>query len=156
MSKLKKEDFKIDEENKDDFKQTVIARMNLTNRFTIADIEQQIKSFEKMKTEAEAQIGVARATADNIERNHGELLDSLSSKQKHHVHMWQENMNKVKEYQPLLDQVNESLQHNKDVLDLLYDKFGFIKSDVMDKKDGGKNNEGDDSEGDFAGAKRLS
>ena len=140
MSQLNKDDFRIKEEH-DDYRQAVIARDNLTNEFTIADIEEQVKSFEKMQTEVRAKVGVAQATVDNIERNHGELLDKLSNKEKHHVHMWKENLNLVKEHQPLLKQIEESLTHNREVLELLYDKFGFVKSDVIDEKDGGKNNE---------------
>ena len=130
MSTLKKEDLSIKEENKEDFKQTVIQRSNLVNEFTIEDIEKHVVHLKKLKREADAAAGVAKATTDNIERNHQELLDSLSDEQKHTVHMWQEHKAQLAEIEPQQKEIDEEISKHEEYLDVIYDAFGFVKSEV--------------------------
>lgn len=150
MSQLKKEDLSIKEENKEDFKQTVIQRKNLTNEFTIADIERHLQTLEKLKTETEATLGVARAVVDNIDRNHPEIK-KMPAKKRHHIHMWQEHHNQVKQYEPQLEAINEEIAKHKGYIDVIYDAFGFIKSNPNDFNYAGesdeKGSEGDESSG---------
>jgi len=130
MSTLKKEDLSIKEENKENFKETVIERSNLTNQFTIADIEKHLAHLKKIKTEADATASVAQATVDNIERNHKEFLDTLTDEQKHTVHMWQEHQAQVKELEPQQAEIDEEVAKHEEYLDVIYNTFGFVKSEV--------------------------
>lgn len=135
MSKLNKKDLSIKEENKENFKDSVIERKNLTNEFTVADIEKHVAHLNKMKKEADATVGVAKATKANIEDNHGELLGGLGDKERHHVWMWQEQDNILKEVIPQQEQIDAEIEKHEEYLDVIYDAFGFVKSELNDTEE---------------------
>lgn len=128
MSELKKEDISIKEENKENFKESVIERENLTNEFTIADIEKHLETLGKMKTEADATLGVATAMKTNIEKNHNDVLEKLSMEERHHVAMWFEQENIINEISPQVKNVDEEIAIHQEYLDVIYDAFGYVKS----------------------------
>jgi len=127
MSTLNKKDLSIKEEDKENFKESVIERKNLTNEFKISDIEKHLVTLNKMKKEADATVGVAVATKENIERNHGELLEKLSMEERHTVFMWQEQENMIKEVSPQKDEIDAEIAKHQEYLDVIYEAFGFVK-----------------------------
>lgn len=124
---INKEDFILKEEN-DDFKQSVIERQNVTTEFTLEDIENHQADLEKMRRELIGQMKVTQATVDNIERNH-EFVNELSDEQKHHVWMYHENKTVLENAKQKLEQVEEQVERYKELLDVVYEKFGFVKSE---------------------------
>lgn len=124
---INKEDFILKEEN-DDFKQSVIERQNVTTEFTLEDIENHQADLEKMRRELMGQMKVTQATVDNIERNH-EFVNELSDEQKHHVWMYHENKTVLENAKQKLEQVEEQVERYKELLDVVYEKFGFVKSE---------------------------
>jgi len=138
MSKLKKEDLSIKEENKDDFKMSVIERKNLTNEFTIHSIEVHQKSLEKSKKEIDATVSLAKSMVGNIEKNHKKLLDSLTPEKIATVWLWQENSNIIKEGEPVQQEVDAQIAKNEEYMETIYDAFGFVKSEEVTGDNNGK------------------
>ena len=130
MPALKKGDLSIKEENKENFKDTVIERKNLTNQFTVADIEKHLAHLKKMKAEADGTASLAQATKENIEKNQGELIDSLDEIQKHTVNMWYEQYAVLDELAPQQKEIDEEVAKHEDYLKVIYDAFGFVESEV--------------------------
>lgn len=125
--KLEAKNLKMVDENKDDFKESLIERKNLTNTFTIAAIEKHLASLDKMKTEGEGTTKLAQATVDNVLRNNAFIKD-MSEKDLHAAHMYWENLMIVKEIKPQLENVLEEIKKHNEYLDVIYEKFGFVKS----------------------------
>ena len=125
---LKIEDVSILEENKDDFKETVLERKNLTNTFTIASIEKHLVTLNTMKKEGEAQLGLSKATADNVLKNNS-FLKKMSEEDQNAALMYRENVMSAKEIEPQLAEVNEEIKKHEGYLDMVYKKFGFVKVD---------------------------
>lgn len=130
MSDLNPEDLAIKEENKEDFKQSVITRSNLTNEFTVADIETHLVTLNKMKKEADANVSLAKSMLANIEKNHKKLIDSLSPEKIATVWLWQENQNMVKEITPQQKDINKEVEKHEDYLSTIYETFGFVETEV--------------------------
>jgi len=127
MLNLKKEDLSMKEENKEDFKMSVIERKNLTNEFTVHSIETHLKALRKMKKEVDATVSMARSMLGNIEKNHGKLIKNTSAEHKATIWLWQENTNMVKENEPNQKQVDEEITKHEEYLDVIYKTFGFVK-----------------------------
>ena len=146
MSKLKKEDLSLVEENKDDFRLSVIRRKNLTNEFTIESIENHLKTLRKMEKEGEASISLAESMVDNIERNNKDIK-KIPTKKKHAIWLWYENKGIIKEIEPQLKAVKDDIKIHEGYLDTIYEKFGFVKSDINEKDDGEKESNKEGAEG---------
>jgi len=129
MADFKKEDISIKTENKDNFKESIIERKNLTNEFTIASIDKHLLTLKKLKKEADATMSLARATKENIERSHAELIDSLSDKDRHHIYMWYDQYRQMEELAPQIADVDEEIETHQRYLDIIYEKFGYVKSE---------------------------
>jgi len=134
MSQLKKEDLAIKEENKDNFKESIITRSNLVNEFKIADIEQYLATLNKMKKEIDGTVGLAEKMIENIEKNHDELIKKVSEEERSHLWLYQENMNIVGEGKPKQKEIDEEISKHNEYLDIIYDAFGF--QDVVEIKKG--------------------
>lgn len=117
------------EENKDDFKDSLIERKNLINTFKISEIETHLKTLKKVKAEGEGTMKIAQATADNVLRNN-EFINSMSEEGLNAAFMYKENMDVVKEIEPQLEGVVEEIAKHEEYLDIIYDKFGFVKTNV--------------------------
>ena len=127
------EDFKVAEENKKDFKLSVIERSNMTNSFTIKDIEESQKELQKMKKELESQKGLCEATCDNILRNH-KKIGKLTAEEQHHTWMYFENKKVVDDAIAKLKEVDETLENYESISDIIYEVGGFekgVKSDEL-------------------------
>jgi type I site-specific restriction endonuclease len=135
MSKLNKDDLSLKEENKDNFKESLIERKNLTNEFTIASIEKHIGTLEKMQREIKGTVKLAKATVDNVLRNN-EFIKEMSDEDQHAVWMHKENADIVKEGDEKLKVVTEELDKHNEYLDVIYDKFGFVKVEAPSKEHG--------------------
>lgn len=144
MSKTKKkeqqfspDDFAVTEENKDDFKSSTIQRSNIQSEFTINDIEEHQKSLDKMETELEGQAKIARATLDNMDRNH-EWITKLSDEELHHAWMYKENKDVAEKSEEKLEQVQEQKGVYEELIAMLYKKFGFVETtaDVAEQDNG--------------------
>ena len=131
--KINPEDFELKEENKEDFKQSVIERSNVTSEFTLALVEEHKADLEKMEKELTAQIGICEKTCENIERNH-EFVKELTPEQIHHVWMYQENKTVVDNATPKLETVKDQMKQYDELLDTVYTKFGFVKTEVKKVK----------------------
>lgn len=131
MSQLKKEDLSIKEENKDNFKESVIERKNLVNEFTVADIERHLATLAKVKKELDGTVGLAEKMMANIEANHGELIKSVSEEERSHLWLYQENKNIVGEGKPKQKEVDDEIAKHEEYLETIYDAFGFVKSEEI-------------------------
>ena len=130
---LKKEDLVMKEENKDDFKESLIQRKNLTNEFTIAGIETGLKGLEEKLVEIDAMIKVAIASKGNVERNHPKALAKLNLDERKINWVWQDQENIIAEMTPTKEQYEEAIATHKESLEVIYDNFGFVKTDIYGK-----------------------
>lgn len=137
-NKINKEDFEIKEENKENFKDTVIERKNVVTEFTVGLVEDHKADLVKFQKELKAQISLCQKTVDNMLRNH-EWLKDMDAEKLHHAWMMKQNLDVIAEAEPKLEQVKEQLEQYNELLDIVYDKFGFVKSEVatpaVDPKD---------------------
>jgi hypothetical protein len=131
--KVNPKDFELKKEDKDDFKQSVIERKNVKTEFTLSLVEEHKNDLLKLETELTAQASVCQATVDNIERNH-EFAAKLTDEERHHVWMYVENATVVKDAEAKLKVVKEQLGAYDELLDTVYEKFGFVKTEVEEPK----------------------
>jgi len=134
MSTLLKADLSIKEENKEDFKETVIARKNLTNEFTISSIEKHLAGLKKVQIEGESKRNLAQSYVDNVLRNNP-FISEMSKEDQHAVWMYFDNLTTVNEIQPHLDDLYEDQKIHGEYLDIIYDAFGFQDTVVIDTTD---------------------
>ena len=127
--KINPADFELKEENKEDFKKSVIVRKNVETEFDLALVEDHKADLKKMEKELSSQVSVCRSTCENIERNH-EFVKDLTDEQIHHVWMYQENKSVVDKAEAKLEEVVDQLEQYHELLDTVYEKFGFVKTDV--------------------------
>jgi len=128
--------FEMSEQN-ENFKKSVIARTNLTNHFTIENIEAQQAQLEKMERELEAQLKVTGGVLDNVKRNHPGIF-ALTEEMLAIAAYLHENRRVFGESKKKLAEVKEHLGHYENVLKVIYDKFGFVESEVTEETDGGE------------------
>ena len=117
------------EENKDDFKESIIERGNLTNTFTVSSIETHLKSLEKMEKEGEAQLGLSKATCENVLKNNS-FIKKMKPEDIHACHMYHEHFTTANEIEPQLVTVKEEIAKHKEYLEIIYDLFGFVKTEA--------------------------
>ena len=126
---IKAEDFELKDENKKDFKQSVIERNNVSTEFTIEVIENHQADLLKFQKELTAQISLCEKTADNIYRNH-EWLKDMDEEKLHHAWMLKQNLDVIEQAKPKLSEVEDQLGQYNELLKVIYDKFGFVESEV--------------------------
>lgn len=130
--KINPDDFSIAKKNKD-FKKAIISRANLTNEFTISDIEKHQAQLDKMERELTAQVKLTTAVVNNIERNHP-FVAKMSDEQLNAAAYLCENRHLLKESEQKLKDVKRAKKNYSEVLKTIYDKFGFVESDVLDNE----------------------
>ena len=135
MSKLKKKDFKVVTEDKEDYKNSVMSRSNITTEFKIHDIETHFKQLKKAQTEIDAQNKVAIATRENIERNHSWVKD-LTDEKLFQAWMYKENQDISKDAEPKLAEIADQLEQYDELLDMLHEIGGFVRVKEREVKHG--------------------
>ena len=126
MEKLNKEDFKLVTEDKEDYKNSVMSRSNITTEFKLHDIEQHQKQLKQAQTEIDAQNKVAIATCKNIEANH-KWITKLSDERIFQAWMYKENADITKDAEPKLKEIANQLKQYDELLDILHEVGGFVK-----------------------------
>lgn len=71
---MQKHNYKIIE-NKENPKESVIEKDNITVKFTLVEMETQAKAVEKRLEELKAQLSLEESSAKNIEENHPEVVN---------------------------------------------------------------------------------
>jgi hypothetical protein len=128
-NKINAKDFELKEENKDNFKQSVIERKNVVTEFTVEVVEEHKADLVKFERELESQISLCQKTIDNMLKNH-EWLKDMDEEKLHHAWMMKSNADVIAEAEPKLEEVKGQLAQYNDLLDTVYEKFGFVKSEV--------------------------
>jgi hypothetical protein len=126
MDKINADDFSISKENKKDYRQSVIARGNLTNHFTIQSLEDHETELKKATETIKAQLKLTNAAIDNIERNHKKIA-GLSEEELATASYLYENQAVRTNAENKLKEIKASLKKYKSTLDVIYTKFGFVK-----------------------------
>jgi hypothetical protein len=126
MAKVNADDFSISKENKKDYRQTVIARANLTNHFTIESLEDHEAELKKAKETLNAQIKLTNSVIDNVERNHKKVAGLTEEELATAAYLYENKALKVNS-ENKLKEINASLKKYKETLDVIYTKFGFVK-----------------------------
>lgn len=126
--KINPKDFTLKEENKDDFRESVIERANVRSEFTLKMVEEHEADLKKFEKELESQISLCQATVDNIFRNH-EWLKEMDEEKLHHAWMLKQNLDVIGEAEPKLEQVKDQLAQYAELLATVYKKFGFVESE---------------------------
>lgn len=134
MDKINAEDFSIAKANKKDFKKAVISRGNLTNEFTLEDIETHEAELAKNKRELEAQVRVTKAVIDNVDRNHA-FVSKMSDEALSVASYLFEARQTLKKSEAQLKSVKATQKKYTEVRDMVMKKFGFVEA----------NNSGDES-----------
>lgn len=132
-NKIVAEDFNIKKENKKDYKRTVIERVNITNEFTLADIENHKADLDKMERELSSQIKVSTAVKANVERNHT-FVSKMSDEQLGVAHYLCETKDIIRKAEAKLKEVRATQKKYDEVVKVVMDKFGFVESKVMDNE----------------------
>lgn len=125
-NKINADDFSISKENKKDYTETVIARANLTNHFTIKSLEDHQAELKKAKDTIKAQLKLTDAAIDNIERHH-KMISKMSEEQLATAAYLYENKAVRTNAQNKLKEIMASLRKYDDTLEIIYKKFGFVK-----------------------------
>lgn len=124
MSKVDPNDFSIAKVDKKNFKHSIIERSNLTNQFTIGEVEDDMFKLNSLERELTAQIGVSTAVVGNIERNH-KFVSKMSDEQLRTAAYLYETKQVLNSAKSKLKEVKNAKKKYKDVLAAVYDKFGF-------------------------------
>lgn len=130
QNKIKAEDFEIKKQNKKDYKQATIVRNNISNEFTLADIDSHLVELDKMERELTAQIRVSNAAKENVERNHP-YVAKMSDEQLSAAHYMAETKEIIQKSERKLKDVKATKKKYREVVDVVMDKFGFVESNVM-------------------------
>lgn len=128
-NKINAQDFELKEENEENFRDSVIERKNVTTEFTITAVEEHKADLQKFERELKSQISLCQKTVDNMLENH-EWLKEMDDEKLHHAWMLKSNLDVIKEAEPKLVQVEDQLTQYNELLDTVYEKFGFVKSEV--------------------------
>jgi len=126
MSKLDPKDFRISKENKKDFKQTVIARDNLTNTFSVGKLEGDLEKLSSLETQMASQVRLSSAAIGNIERNHP-FVSKLSDEHLATASYVYETKQTLKQAENKLKEIRRTKKQYRDVLSIIFTKFGFDK-----------------------------
>lgn len=129
--KIKAEDFNLKKEDKKDFKKSIIERTNLTNEFTLADIETHRAELEKMERELTAQIRISTAAKENVERNH-KFVSKMSDEQLNAAHYLWETKQIIRKSEIKLKEVKRTKKKYKEIESVIMDKFGFVASNALE------------------------
>lgn len=128
QNKIIAEDFNLKKVNKKDHKQSIIERSNLTNEFTLADIESHQAELTKMSRELVAQIRVSTAAKDNVARNHT-LVAKLSDEQLSAANYLFETKEILRKSEAKLKEVKATIKKYNEVIKVVTEKFGFKDKD---------------------------
>jgi len=131
MSKIKAEDFSIAKANKKDFKKSTIERSNLTNTFTLEEMEADVRRLETLEREMTAQIKVSKAAIDNINRNHTHISKMSDEALRTAAYVY-ETKQVLTAAEKKLKEVKDTKKKYAEVKDVVYAKFNF--SDETDNK----------------------
>ncbi len=123
-SKIQAEDFSIAKENKKDFKKSVILRSNLTNEFTLEEVEADEKKLDQMEREMNGQIRVSKAALDNIGRNHPAVV-KMSDETLAKASYVYETKQVLQAAERKLKEIKNAKKKYRDVKSVVYTKFGF-------------------------------
>lgn len=130
--KLNPNDFVVATKDKKNPEKSVIERRNLTNTFTLEDVHGQYEYLTKMQRELEAQKKVAKAMMDNIVRNH-DWVKEFSKQQLQTLCMYADNLVQYDETKKKMKEVDEQIKKYDAVLEVVYSKVGYVKSEVTTK-----------------------
>ncbi len=131
-TKINPDDFSIAKKHKD-FKKSVILRGNLTNEFTLEDVESHQAQIVKMERELTAQIKLTTAVVENVERNH-EFVAAMSDEQLNVAAYLAENRNLLSEAKKKLKEVEKTKKNYEAVVAAIYEKFGFVESNIIENE----------------------
>ncbi len=131
-TKINPDDFSIAKKHKD-FKKAVILRGNLTNEFTLEDVETHQAQIVKLERELNAQIKLTTAVVENVERNH-EFVAAMSDEQLNVAAYLAENRNLLKEAKKKLKEVEKTKKNYEAVTAAIYEKFGFVESNIIENE----------------------
>lgn len=130
QNKIIAEDFNLKKQDKKNFKKSIIERVNLTNEFTLEDIENHKAELDKMERELTAQIRVSNAAKENVERNHA-FISKMSDEQLSVAHYLFETKDIIRKSEAKLKEVKATKKKYNEVLKVVMEKFGFVESNVM-------------------------
>lgn len=132
-NKIKAEDFNLIKEDKKNFKQSKIERSGLTSEFTIEELEKDLVQLEKAEGEAKAQVNLSTAAITNVERNHP-FVGKLDEKQLATASYLYETKQVLNQAQSRVTEIKAAKKKYKEVLETVYTKFGYVKTDSEPEK----------------------
>jgi paraquat-inducible protein B len=130
MTKVNAEDFSISKQNKTNFKKSIIQRSNLTNEFTLEDIENHLTELNRLEKELASQIKLSTAVVGNVERNHP-FVSKMSDEALNAAAYLFETKKIISDSEKKLKSVKQTKKNYKEVIDTIYKKFGFVESNVL-------------------------
>lgn len=129
QNKIVAEDFKIKKNNKD-FKKAIIERSNLTNEFTLEEIEIHEAELNKNTRELEAQVRITTAVLKNVETNHP-VISKMSDEALSVASYLFEARQTLKKSEAQLKSIKATKKKYGEVKNVIMQKFGFVESDVL-------------------------
>lgn len=133
MATLDPKNFSISKENKKDFKKSLIARSNLTNHFTLEEVEDDQKDLERTEREIKSQISLSTKALENVARNYP-FTAKLSDEQLMTAAYVYETKSLLAKSEAKMKEIKNAKKKYKDVIALLYKKFNFVEPEDVTKK----------------------
>lgn len=134
--KINADDFTIARPNTKDFKQSVISRSNLTNQFTLQSLEDHQKELTKSGETIAAQIKLTDAVIGNVVRNYPKIA-KLTQEELATASYLFENFQLKANSEAKLKEVKTTIKKYNDTLSIIYTKFGFVESNILEDEKAG-------------------
>lgn len=124
MTKIIADDFTISKADKKNYLDTVIERSNLSNTFTLRELEEDLVKLERQARELEGQVKVSSAAIANINHNHP-FVSKLSDEQLQTAAYIYETKDVLRKAETGLKANKAAKKKYKEVIDTVVSKFGF-------------------------------
>lgn len=131
-SKIKAEDFELTKSNKN-FKKATITRINMTNSFTIEELEGDMRNLDRMERESAGQIRVSKAAVENIERNH-KFISKMSDEQLATAAYLYETKTLLAKAEKTAKEVKNAKKLYNEMMKTVYQKFGFVETTLPENE----------------------
>lgn len=123
-NKISPNDFEIAKVDKKNFKHSTIKRSNLTNEFTIGEIEDDMFKLNTLEREMSAQVKISTAAIDNIKRNHTYVSKMTDEMLRTAAYLY-ETKKVMEQAAKKLREVKNQKKKYEEVKSVIYAKFGF-------------------------------
>lgn len=114
-------------EAKDDFRESVIEKNNITSKFSIYEIENEINALDKYLKEFKGNLDLQNAKAANIEEHHP-FVKEFTPEQLFTLNMYFEARAAIEAYKAKSNEFEAQKKEREAELEEIYKQLGFINT----------------------------